>query len=495
MTGNDRGCIEASKNVERAGLWASDDDLSEPESVTSDDGRTQEGGTTANPAGESGRSRPLGMSDVGAPAAVDVRPEASRTASASGTGVRNTKAARLKVTVIMEGGLVRAERIGWIGDHVRMYVDGERKKMLEMDFLQHVELESLRAEEIIEWMKQRDGRTFSSVMMQRVGFFDKVYVEAGNIVHEYEIRRIVYTRSQYMASSEISEGLHTFWPCVFYASDINAACTLHGKSLIPQSSFRVHEYFGEVDLGRTPKEKAKIKDAIDRYCATHPNVFLRIGLVGGRDQSVALAAHHAKDVRTFCTDKDGKCTRAAIANAINAVAGKQETERMLSLGDVVVEDLEGAHVWLQNTLRTFQLREMDAPVRLEVDSWLASVLGEESVFSVRLIGKGDDGCTVDHCVTVDAIRRLVYDCVEDFALHARDGVLGLCVGDEFELEEVDVRKLIQHKKGKSKKHKKRNLRAMEMVREEKRKKREESKEAVEAKKLRVKKVVESDEEE
>ena len=80
------------------------------------------------------------MSDVGAPAAVDVRPEASRTASASGTGVRNTKAARLKVTVIMEGGLVRADRICWIGDHVRMYVDGECKKMLDMDFLQHVEL-------------------------------------------------------------------------------------------------------------------------------------------------------------------------------------------------------------------------------------------------------------------------------------------------------------------------------------------------------------------
>ena len=99
----------------------------------------------------------------------------------------------------------------------------------------------MQEEEIIEWMKQRDGRTFFSAMMKRVGFFDKVYVEAGNIVHEYKIRRIVYTGSQYMASNEKSGGLHTFWPCVFYALDINAAFTLHGKSLIPQSSFRVHE--------------------------------------------------------------------------------------------------------------------------------------------------------------------------------------------------------------------------------------------------------------
>ena len=75
----------------------------------------------------------------------------------------------------------------------------------------------------------------------------------------------------------------------------------------------------------------------------------------------------------------------------------------------------------------------------------------------------------------------MYDFVENFELHARDGVLGLCVGDGCELEEVEVRKLIQQKKGKSKNHKKRNLGAREMVREEKRNKREESKEAGEGK--------------
>ena len=91
----------------------------------------------------------------------------------------------------MNGCFVQSDRIGWVDDHVRMYVNGERKKMIETDFGQNIELESMREYANLHWMKQRDGRKFSATIMQRVGFFDKVYVEAGNILHKYEIRRIV----------------------------------------------------------------------------------------------------------------------------------------------------------------------------------------------------------------------------------------------------------------------------------------------------------------
>ena len=101
---------------------------------------------------------------------------------------------------------------------------------------------------------------------------------------------------------------------------------------------------------------------------------------------------------------------------------------------------------------------------------------------------------MDHCVNVDATRRLVLECVETNAVHARDGGLAMCIGDGFELDEVEIRRLVQKKKGTGKRRKKRNLQARERIRQEKRKKREEEKEARDAKKMRVKKIVESEEE-
>ena len=81
-------------------------------------------------------------------------------------------------------GLIRADRVGWIKDRVGIYVNGARKELHELEFREQVQLESMRAEELLEWMKQLDGRTFSPAMLQRVGFFEKVYVETGNLVLE-----------------------------------------------------------------------------------------------------------------------------------------------------------------------------------------------------------------------------------------------------------------------------------------------------------------------
>ena len=92
-------------------------------------------------------------------------------------------------------------------------------------------------------------------------------------------------------------------------------------------------------------------------------------------------------------------------------------------------------------------------------------------------------------MTVDATRRLVLDCVETNAVNSRDGVLEMCVGDGFGLDEVEIRRLVQQKKGTGKRRKKRNLQARERIRQENRKRREEEKEARDAKKLRVKKIV------
>ena len=123
-------------------------------------------------------------------------------------------------------------------------------------------------------------------------------------------------------------------------------------------------------------------------------------------------------------------------------------------------------------------------------------MGSDSVFVVRLIGKDEKGGTVDHCVAIDAKCGLVIDGYENNALHARDGVLEHCVGDGFNLVEVEeVRRLVQQEKRKGKKKRKKDPHSRKREREDRRKKRDEEKEAKEKKKRCIKHIRESDEEE
>ena len=199
-------------------------------------------------------------------------------------------------------------------------------------------------------------------------------------------------------------------------------------------------------------------------------------------------------VPLFFQDTHGQCLRAAIANAVDAIAGRDAAMDVLSKGDLAFVSLRDAHSWLQRSTRAFQLQPVESPFRCEVDTWMRSVLGSGSVFLVRLVGESASGGKVDHCVTVEATRDLVLDCVEENSMRARDGVLAMCLGDGVEITEVrEIRKLVrQHERTTGKRRKKRNFRARVRVREEKKKKREEDELAREAKKRRVKRVTGSD---
>ena len=373
---------------------------------------------------------------------------------------------------------------------MRLSKGGKRLEITEDAFLQRVQLEKMRAEEIVRWLKDRAGKTFSWSFLDRVGFFEEVYTEEGNIAHDYAVSRVMYDGERYMASDR--DHGRRFWPCIFYTLEVSGACTVDGKSIFANEMLCAPEYFGETDLTRTRKQRAQVKDAIDEFCQAHPNVYLRIIQIGNRGPAEALAKHRANGLRVPFTDRGGQCTRAAVANAIVSLDGLSEAQLMLSKGALIATKLKDVNQWLQNNVKTFQLQRVEEPVHTEVDEWLRSVLGNDCVYIVRLVA---DRGRVDHCVVVDANQRVIFDCAEDFAVHACDGVLPLCVGDGCELEEVEIRKMVQLKKGTGKRRKKRNKAARERVSQEKRKHRQQIEKATAEKKRRVKRIMDADEEE
>ena len=154
----------------------------------------------------------------------------------------------------------------------------------------------MRATELLAWLKERKGRVFTMKMLDRMGFFDEVYTEVGDVVHEYDICRIVFDGERYWASSKESGGMKTFWPCVYYALEINAACTLEGESIFGIGGIGPKIYCSQVNLTRSAERRALIKDALDRFCVSHPRGSVRISLVGSRGPSACLMSHHVRSV-------------------------------------------------------------------------------------------------------------------------------------------------------------------------------------------------------
>ena len=79
------------------------------------------------------------------------------------------------------------------------------------------------------------------------------------------------------------------------------------------------------------------------------------------------------------------------------------------------------------------------------------------IYAVRLVGKGHRRETIDHTITVDARRKLIFDPVEPYALSLRVGSLTACLGDEIFLHDVaevhEIFKQVERAPGKAKRHK------------------------------------------
>ena len=273
---------------------------------------------------------------------------------------------------------------------------------------------------------------------------------------------------------------------MYYALDISAACTLDGRSVTPTNKAKEDEFYEELALLRTAEEDVLLKDAIMDFLLKHPGVYLRILLPGARGSSSTLAQFES-DQPVFCRDKSGQCVRAAIVNAIHAISGEELARDMLRKGDVVCMTLKHAQPWMQQHAPMFHLQKEDPPFALDRDGWFRGIMSSDSVYVVRLIGKdGKDG-TVDHCEAIDAKCGLVIDCCEENALHARDGVLEHCVGDGFNLVEVEeIRRMVQQEKRKGKKKWKKDPHSRKREREDRRKKRDEENGAQEKNKRCIK---------
>jgi len=68
---------------------------------------------------------------------------------------------------------------------------------------------------------------------------------------------------------------------------------------------------------------------------------------------------------------------------------------------------------------------------------------EEGNFLVRIQDLNYFGSTVDHVVTFDAKYRLVFDSIDDLALRMDDGVLKVCVGDDFFFDRILELKMLK----------------------------------------------------
>jgi len=160
-------------------------------------------------------------------------------------------------------------------------------------------------------------------------------------------------------------------------------------------------------------------------------------------------------VPLFCHAKHGECLRAALCNAVEALAGGEEAMRILRLGPVSCESLARAGQWLEERSKRYRLENVKVLMHLESEGWLHGT--SKGIFLARLPGVDKHGEEVDHVVVINADKGLVKDSAEVYAMLMKHGVLEACVGDGFQLVGLKEAKQLTRQTFGKKKRKKRKL--------------------------------------
>lgn len=75
--------------------------------------------------------------------------------------------------------------------------------------------------------------------------------------------------------------------------------------------------------------------------------FFTFDASGNQGPATGIESLHVAGTEFFCHSRDSECIRAAIANALFAVVGKEVARSMLDLGSVPAMNLSAAGVWLE----------------------------------------------------------------------------------------------------------------------------------------------------
>lgn len=139
----------------------------------------------------------------------------------------------------------------------------------------------------------------------------------------------------------------------------------------------------------------------------------------------------------FCVSKRRESARAAFANGLKAAAGGGVVMKLLKADKKIVKSLRQACAWLESKKRRFCLRNC----RISVGRKEKFVLSQdEGVFFVRLNDVREDDTEIDHVIVVDACKKPVWDCVEEYGPNMDPSLFDHFAGDDAKLRAVTEQK-------------------------------------------------------
>ena len=426
----------------------------------------------------------------------DLRPATYWVPRGLGTGVESSRGYSAKLLARIEGSLCCVDTVAYDGGRYTV-ASGSKCAIWSATMMrENMELEELRVEELMKWLRCRPRQRISAERLDLVGFCDRIYTEDGGVVHEYPVQRVMFDGQRFLASDKATGGPKTFWPVVLYTLDLRSACVEDGTAVVDIMKRTAVDLGCGVRIQTTEEERAEAVDRCTESMLRDPGKWLLVSLPGGKEKSSGVKPLYSERGTLFCREDVGECVRAAVLNAVHEKAGEQAAREVFGEGPIVVRHLAHVQGWLEKHASMFHLMREESPLVWEIDEWLRSIAGRDEVFLIRVVGHEDDDGRVDHCVAINAKSELVFDSSEEQPMRMEDGVIQCCLGDGVRLERIEeVRRLVVQRKRAGKKKTKRNPRERERKKEAKKRKRMEAQERDADKRRKIKKVAESESEE
>lgn len=165
--------------------------------------------------------------------------------------------------------------------------------------------------------------------------------------------------------------------------------------------------------------------SIDAYCLSLLDRSKTFVSVGNRNYSVKPMELVAGQ-KIFGVLNHEKCFRAELANGLKTAAINGVALKLLKGKDETVKSQGQAGAWLKTTMGRICLQNCDAIVGRKSYFVLSH---DKGVFLVDLKGVREDETEVGHVIVVDAIKKIIWDCVQEYGLNLDSYVFNHCIGE------------------------------------------------------------------
>ena len=184
------------------------------------------------------------------------------------------------------------------------------------------------------------------------------------------------------------------------------------------------------------------------WLKAHPNEILVFARANSRERSVRTQQHLLASLPNHYTDRTdmGICIRRALQSAMYAACGSPEAVAeslsrdyadTISFGRVAKHFTEKlGRIWRLSRVKDSYGRDVlyTAAMRARGIDILPMLAPGQYVLHIE--GRTADGDTVSHAVHVDTHRRVIFDCMENYAMPLSRTVIPLLVGDDAVMTEI-----------------------------------------------------------